>query len=199
MLVLERSVLERYAELLQNAGEDLSNIVSQIKYSDIYEAPIVAHTLKHGFNKRDYVRILLTENGIIDNNPNFKQIPFLQRSLVKNTQIGTNNYRLNLTFAYEGIMLIDQASVIFDSLGKIMPLDKKEDKQKTSFEIEKDIIETDFSLLAKKFIGIDTSVGADFEPVAEVLIGLYKNIKLNPKDYRDKVTHEKFEASRVGL
>ncbi len=179
-------VLERYARLLENAGEDLSNIVSSFENAgDVY----ANHTLEHKFNERDYVKISLTENSIAYINPDFNKIPFPQRSLAKNMQLNPRDYELRLTFVYNGSVFDDGISVNFDSLGKIIPLDGEEDKQKTSFKIEHHV-----PLFERRFRGIDTSVGADFEPVAQALTNLYKDLKSKPKKYSDKIAHEEFEA-----
>ncbi|HLD98379.1 MAG TPA: hypothetical protein VI815_03570 [Candidatus Nanoarchaeia archaeon] len=173
-------ILERYSKLLEALGEDPAQIVTSIeKHNKYNEVPYAHHELRHEFDigRGDYTSLNLTEDtGVTINREEVEKRPFSERSLSRNTQLEPDHYWLGLNFCYENVLLEAAVELYFDGSGKIMfPGSASE---LSSFEIEEDA-----GVLKVRFKGINTSVGADFEPVAKAMVHIYQSMKEKPGFY----------------
>ena len=171
------SVLERYSALLEKLGEDSSQIESEVDDSDML--PYGNHTIEYSFGNGNRLSLDLCEFVESITDVNFmKQNPFFKRSLSSFTKIIPYKYYLGLDFCYGDVILEHAVGLDIDPLGRIM----SKDKEKSSFDLDGHAL-----ILKMRFNGVNTSVGADFEPVAKAMINCYKSIKVKPEFYAKRM------------
>ena len=99
-----------------------------------------------------------------------------------------DHYDIDLSFVHNKAVLEDAVLVSFDPFGYI----RSYDNGKTSFKLQR----KDIPILNRRFDKISTLSGADFEPVAKALIGLYRDMKERPAYFEKRIDYAKFLATR---